>query len=480
MQELKELIAHDQNWPDIFNVIAKDEQLATALYDRLFETCGDYRDMYRNNESYQLSIAILQLLKSKFVKDIAIKSFWNLSISSFYADSKNIGKISNELLMHDPSSSGLLGSIRSNSMFYVEPLKYDMIIDIDPKLPKLKYPYDSYQNYDKMNPVIQPCLSDPGNWWCIIRTVNYGQQFARDFTSHDRDGKIRTTNLLLKLDNTFEILNQWTIVDNLPRIHYPTHVLDMEDCRLINRINPETEKEELYFSCCCFDTHSFGVPKICWAKIAQSPNEFMQSDCTELEIDRLITVFGPHKTQIEKNWLPYIENNNFYYIYKPIPLQVYQFDPDEPNRDFKLISEIESAASNNGNNHIRNSAGPIRFKNTEGINGYLFITHEVVSPGENKRHYYHRFVWYESIFDNKSDILITDMFYFKDKGIEFTPGITANEEDEDIYIGLGREDKECYIVTISNIKINNMLHKIDKIDDLFEKYLNISENQENK
>ena len=129
-----------------------------------------------------------------------------------------------------------------------------------------------------------------------------------------------------------------------------------------------------------------------------------------------------YKTNIcQKNWCPFVQNGKAYIIYSHYPLTILELDMDMSRNDkMKVIVDKEPKYDFS---RIRGSSSPIV------IGGDFFIlVHEVIF---NPRKYYHRFLRYGQNWELKG---ISQPFYFRRLGIEFSLCILYIEEQESIRI----------------------------------------------
>lgn len=439
------------------DLITKSCQIESSNMDTLFNIVKNLHNASKHEEAMFILANMWQhlALTGKIDDGKMLEIFKYMIISCYYVERfKQFGLTICDIYLHNGHDTEVL----FNSRWYQTPLVIKDKLVVNFTAPLIENPKKEYigQRYNVMNPVIVRQKLDSTKFWYLVRCVNYHQEFAQHFYVMSNNGVVNTRNYLLSLDSELNVEQQWEIVDKLDIKRYPTHVEGLEDCRLLTRINPDnTDLEELFFSCALYYSHEIGVPKIAWCQL-ETPDK--SNDIVYLK--SLETLYKPTRDGIEKNWLPYEKDGQLFFQYKSAPRTIYNFNPNKVNDSFELVSEESNKMQETGTNRVRNSGGPIIWEYNN-ISGVLTIAHEV-SFHDNKREYYHRFIFYP---DNDSEILISHLFYFEHLGIEFCPSIEIKDSTH-IYMGIGIEDKECHIYVVENKIINDMLHVVPGILDL--------------
>lgn len=351
-----------------------------------------------------------------------------IAISAFYTGFKADGYNSvNNLILSKKVPSHMKDFAYKTALFYLPTIKSARFDPIVINLPKIREGFT--ETFCPMNPSIQKV--DDG-YMLICRTVNYVQFGGRDHKSCDIfDPTIRTKNFLVHYDKDFNIISQDEIVENLPRFRKkPSMVEGLEDCRLIKFNN------EFWFTCTVFDLTPEGVPQIALCKLAD------KASGNKIAVTKLVPLKGPDPKRCEKNWLPFVKDNEFYAIYSCDPFVV--FKPDFVTGECKTSLTIEPKHDFSS---FRGSAPPIEFDD-----GYLMMVHEVAYT--NQRYYLHRLVYMDK------DLNVTKIskpFTFLHQGIEYTCGMTIDHSGENLVIPIGIEDRNAYLCTVDLKTIRSML-----------------------
>lgn len=357
-----------------------------------------------------------------------------IAISAYYVGKKNEGmKSLNNLIFSKKVPQNIKDFAYRTALFYVKNLSGNRLQPIALELPKIREGFP--ETYYSMNPSIQKV--DEG-YKVLCRTVNYLQSGGKDHKSVDLfDQKIRTRNFFIHYDKEFNLKSQQEIVENVPRYRQvDNYVQGMEDCRLIQYDG------DFWVTCSIFDLTPQMVPQIALCKLEKD------SKNDKIEVTKLVHLKGPDENRCEKNWLPFVKDNEIAVIYSSSPLVVYQI-----NRETGECKQIVSNDSNYDFSSFRGSAPPIEFDN-----GYLMIVHEVVFTN-GQRYYLHRFVFLD---ENLNIVKVSDPFTFLHQGVEYTCGMTMDHTEKNLIIPLGIEDRNAYLCTIEIDNIRNMLHGLDE------------------
>lgn len=305
---------------------------------------------------------------------------------------------------------------------------------------------DSGENrYLETNPSI---INYKDEFLACVRTVNYTQKDAVDYTSMSIDNKIRTRNFLVMFDKSFNIKWQKEIVDVTDHKKLPHHVLGLEDLRLFTvagKIYFLVNSREHYTNCLLLYVGEI----------------LINNNDTEVKVKLDIIRYG-NEYITEKNWLPIMYDNipdgkNVKMIYSYHPLTIIEADLNLTGK-CDLISANKFLVTNSDwdFSRFRGSGGPIQFKYANQM-GWLILVHEYIPRGiRNGRHirkYYHRFVWLNKEYVPKTWSLAWSFF---GDSIEYGVSLIPSP-DGNVLISMGREDCEAWIFTIDPKVIEKML-----------------------
>lgn len=396
----------------------------------------DEMERMTNSELVSERKKLFTILLSKY----AISGYWSKSVNN-----NDVKKSIDYLLFLGDDRFFNKGNLLINSLFYITDIKGLVgdnvkFIDLSPEFPLL--PTSKTQKYNPINPSV--LVESDGTLTVLVRGVNFTSDQGTNYRSMDNDGKVRTFNLITKLDNDFKMdeSSSHEMYDNFERKFYPSWVLGLEDCRLFRNDTNET----FFTATSCQTDYNHAKLVIC--------------KTTELltEITNLARLKPPDENRVEKNWLPFFDSPSDKYlaIYGYNPVSVREIDTNTG-----LNHEIITNKSPFNFSTFRGSGGPINFK-YRGDDGKLIIIHEVSFGHDNKRTYIHRFVWLDETYNIKA---ISRSFYFIEIGIEFCSSlaIKVTDEKETIIVGFGQNDEKAYLCLIDSKDVTSCLISTDDL-----------------
>lgn len=353
-----------------------------------------------------------------------------LSISAFYTPYKEDGyAAANRIILNRKAPDRLKESTYKNLLFYVQNLKTEKIVPIKIDLPPIRP--GSAETYNPMNPSIQKTKD---GYHLICRTVNFSQKGGQHYASRDPDdATIRTKNFFVRYDPEFNILSQREIVEELPRVRLPTHVVGLEDCRLI------ASDQHHWMLSTTFDTHSSRVGQ----SLCQMKND--PYDKGPLFVEKLVPLKSIDPTRVEKNWLPFVKDNELFAIYGHDPFIVLKI-----NRETGDCTVVSNNEPSHDFSKFRGSAAPIPLDD-----GYLLLVHEVVF--KDQRYYLHRFVYLDK------DLKVTKVskpFTFFHQGIEYCCGMTTDHDNKQLILSVGFEDSQAFLLFADLDHVRSLLEPL--------------------
>lgn len=151
-----------------------------------------------------------------------------------------------------------------------------------------------------------------------MRLVNYRIDASGRYIFPDKTDIVRTRNILLTLDNKFNINNQVELhnTSNIPL--YPKNILGLEDIRLFGT-------NELL--CTYLEVNESRTPQICYC----------QYNPTTGDVFHIKALMVGNVLKCEKNWLPFIKDDEVYILYTTQPLRVYKLNRN--TGDLTLVKE---------------------------------------------------------------------------------------------------------------------------------------------
>jgi hypothetical protein len=282
------------------------------------------------------------------------------------------------------------------------------------------------------------------------RIVNYYEKDGLYF-SKDEDGIVRTRNILLFVNESFEKIKQNEFICKYDKKR-SSHITGLEDVRIFSN------NDIVYFTTVTYDNHNSNKPKI-------STGSYLIHDVLLLKdeepfyFNKLNPKNSLKNDECEKNWLPFTINHEFHTIYSFSPTIIMNVSSEQN------IIIYKNKYENNRFHEFRGGAGPILFEYKDQI-GYLTIVHEVIFEKFKDRwirKYVHRFVWIDNNFFIK---FISLPFYFIDLGIEYCAGMSSN--DKHIILTIGSKDSNGFIILCDKNEISKLLFSCDKrLEEIF-------------
>lgn len=361
-----------------------------------------------------------------------------ISVSAFYTANKEDGyAATNRLMLKKDIPYHLKEQSYKNMLFYIPNLKGVKYKPIEIDLPLVHEGLASH--YNPMNPSIKKTKN---GYDVILRTVNYLQIGAKHFKSLDLLDPTfiaRTRNFFLQYDQNMNLLSQKEIVENLSRKKFGSNVEGLEDCRMFEY------KNSTWFSCTTSDTNPTGQRQVSLCKLED------QRSAPFINVEALKPLHGPDPNRCEKNWLPFVKNNEIYVIYSYTPLVIYkmQFISDT-HYSMKQVP-LPNKTLTHDFSRFSGSAAPIEFDK-----GYLLLVHETIYD-DVQRNYMHRFLYMDPDFTIKK---ASKPFTFLHKGIEYCCGMTIDHSDKNLILAVGIEDREAYLFTVDLETVRGLLEPL--------------------
>jgi len=363
----------------------------------------------------------------------------DLSVSAYYTPYKEEGyAAANRLMLKKNVPYHLKEQAYRNMLYYIPKLREANFKPINIDLPVIREGLAAH--YNPMNPAIKKTKT---GYDVICRTVNYMQIGAKHFKSldlFDTSNTAKTRNFLVQYDRNFNLLSQKEIVENLPRVHVKSiNVEGLEDCRLFEY------KDSIWFTCTTLDTNPAKQPQISLCKLEDKPIGPV------VNVETLIPLFGPDPNRCEKNWLPFVKNNELHLIYSYSPLTIYKtfFDPASGRVMHQVLKQNEN--STHDFSRFSGSAAPIEFDN-----GYLLLVHETIYD-DTQRNYMHRFLYMDPDFNI---LQASKPFTFLHNGIEYCCGMTIDHSEKNLILAVGIEDREAYLCTVDLDAVRGLLEPL--------------------
>lgn len=311
---------------------------------------------------------------------------------------------------------------------YIENIKpnYNYLIDDDKNyIPDYSDLVDNeYRSF--FNPSICAINDD---MFISIRNTNYNLQIINNRLCYS----IYKNNKLYNISDEHPLLNRTIIYKNneLYSIKYfriPDYlsycIQGVEDVRLINFNN------KLFYLGNTLETETH---KNVMVLIQDEPEKYY------------LLKYNSHLAQ--KNWSPFVYNDELYFIYSFHPLIILKFDPSDVNNVVKVYENIGNVKSNF--KEIKGGSQGIAIKENVSDHGFFnFYTH--ITANLNGRTYLHVKIRLIIHKDFKNCFLTTqyDPFCIEKKGIEYIAGYCIYKDEK--YISYGLDDKSCKVIKIKD------------------------------
>jgi len=361
--------------------------------------------------SYNLSKNVLKREKDPFSK-INLE----LAASCLPLQKYDEGRLACERYLESSGPANVKNMILGIISSYItQPIKHESNKKIEYKLPNGYFP---------SSPSI---IQTENGLLCNMRAVNYTIRPNGSYDIRDANNVVRTKNFLLSLTQDFDVIKDREISDNLHKLEprFPSHIKGLEDMRIF------TYKNQNYFFATCCETLNFFCPRIVFGSF--------NSDGEIIFIQALKIPNNDNNT-CEKNWLPFVWDDEICLIYKISPLTIYSINYPE---GFELKLKLQRDSSNDY--EFRGSAPPIPYEN-----GWLLTIHQV--HYSTPRKYYHRFLWYNKDFTERK---YSELFVFEKPQIEYNLSIV--HINDKIIMGYSINDGSSQIMSISQDQLKNML-----------------------
>lgn len=412
---------------------------ALEHYILSFESSGGIRteglmkvvEYYKDKRQYHTAMIYLdKMLKINYPKDDVLfidyhvytyKPIYEFSIISYYANMKYEGLIANQYLLLDKSADfphHLRSCTSRNLVFYVR---------------KLPCAIQSLQNiqlqehYKSSSASFTTSLSQPNKIEGVLRMVNYHIDQKGCYHYPPNMDYIHTENDWVTIENgTITSQTRIQISKNcktdFSRVYY--QIQGLEDARHF------IFKDEIYMSCTSFE----------YGRDPKASMVLCHLNKETKEVDHIVSLkYEEHK--IQKNWVPFLYQDKFCFIYSYEPFILLEVNPETGE-----CTEIMKKSNNKYDlSELRGSAPPIWLPDHK---QYLIMTHEVIFCETRK--YIHRFTLWDQDFNL---LKISEPFYFNHLFIEFSLSVIYNPENQILTIPFSHMDNSTQLAHIlfSNI-----------------------------
>lgn len=329
------------------------------------------------------------------------------------------------LQMRRDVTPALRGVARRNAMFYAPTAGAAFggcalaAIDVELEPP-----------FRPMNPSL---LLEDDALWCVIRGVNYRLEDSL-FAAPAGGGVIRTRNYLARLERDGRVAAAREMRPGPavpPRI--ATSVEGFEDCRLFRW------REALYCTATVRD---------------RSPDMRCEIALLELDAEANIAAMrvlrGYRDDQHQKNWLPFVVDDELHLLYLTDPTTVLRYDQVSGGLREHAVDVPPLALE-----HLRGGSQLTAFDD-----GWLYLTHENAPVDSWHRRYLHRFVRLDRAYRVAA---LTEPFRFTEQPIEFAAGLAFDAARDELLVSFGIHDYSAHLATIDARGVRNALVPVDRM-----------------
>ena len=278
-----------------------------------------------------------------------------------------------------------------------------------------------------MNPSL---VLHQGQLWINLRMVDWFLDLASgDYGTRDPRGRFRTKNLLGPYGSLDQM--QWLRVDSPPKIRQH-QVRGFEDCRYFSY------QGRLGFVGLSTRTHPEHTHKLSLGWISEGK----MTEITPLRLS--------NQAQTQKNWLPFIYQDQIHLVYGYSPFCVLKYDLEQ-----KKVEKVLELETYPGWTDFCGGAPPIPFEG-----GWLMVIHTLSYRNNNTklRTYWHRFLWLDSELKPNQ---VSREFRLACNDIEYVSGLAQDPETGLIGLGYGYRDREARIRWVQPVLIQEMLKPLD-------------------
>ena len=400
--EKEEVKEKEQSPYDIDNLSKRYESKElyddeTITWDVWHALCNHYRKISKHRASLDCADRGLKLSPPAEKEHMFYEE---ISIVSYYVDRKSEGYQACEKVTFSPHAPWSARNYTlNNQSFYMRRLPFKKIVPLKYNLPN---------DYIETSPSL--ISYDDGKFRCNLRSVNYSIEGGGGYVIRDPEEIVRTRNFLLTLDTDLKVKSGVELIDLSGVPLFPKNIRGLEDIRLFG-------KNE--FLCTYLEVNESRTPQICYC----------QYDDVRGDVTKIIPLMVGDELKCEKNWMPFIMNDEPHFIYTVHPLQIYKID----RNDGRISLVKEAILSDKYLNDFRGSSGLIAYKE-----GWLCTIHQVYH--NNPRKYFHRFIWFDKDF---SKMKYSELFFFESAQIEFN--LSLCHSDDGLLVPYSQRDNTAKI-----------------------------------
>ena len=375
-----------------------ESTLPISIHEKIYNLVRQHRIKGEHSLAYELAKECLSLEPPK---NIELLLHEEISVVAYYLDKLDEGYLSCEKVIASNLSWNIKNNTLNNQAFYMRSLPTKKSLNIE-------LPSFILREYKESSTSIIPF--DDG-FRFNVRLVNYTINNSGGYDIRDQDNIVRTRNILVTADKNLNMLNMVELKDKSNATLYPKNILGMEDIRLFGN-------NELF--CTYLEVNEESIPQMCYGKYCPDTGD----------VTTILPLKLGHEIKCEKNWIPFIQNGEVYFLYTYNPLHICKL-----NRETGEVT-TEKIIKLNDNYEFRGSSCLIPYKN-----GWLTTIHQVYY--DKVRKYFHRFIWFSNDF---TTMKISKVFYFRSPSIEYNLGICHSIDG--LLVSYSEKDNNSKIIVV--------------------------------
>ena len=310
--------------------------------------------------------------------------------------------------------------------------KLESYIKVLPHKKLIQLPSQPIQYFKSTNPFIIR-NKETDEFLINVRHVNYYCDLQNQYHCN-KPGEtiVHTKNFLYFMDKELSLPPKkvMELRDHTTFCKFPSPVQDLEDVRLVYR-----EQQRLWCTATSREILSSTSPQIVLCEVNYPDKEIKNGL-------RLLCHDSGMVDNVQKNWLPFTHpsNNKLMLLYSTGPnLIIYEMDEwtgkCQPYIEHPTYCSFQQT---------RGGSPPIPFNIPKTPVAWLYTVHYAYDRPNIRRIYFHRFIFlsetFEPLFASESFTL------FEEHAIEFVLSACESASGDSIYLGVGRNDVEAYII----------------------------------
>lgn len=391
------------------------------------------RNLYEQTESLEFCQANHDLLETITNDNILYQIAHTYHINNLDHDAL---RYLDKLILSPYVNPEIYSDVIHDSRFYVKPLP----LEVKTKILANNLWINDAADYNSFNPSI---VMIGQQLYLNLRMANWQYWPTQELVLKDLKGYHRTRNYLTKFNLTDLTEGLLVLNGHELRKSKPFHKINKSDYRGIEDLRYVTHDNKVFAIGSSMEYNENGVIKTVLLEINPDKNKIIGLKPLNYQLN----------LKHEKNWLPFVykssEVEEIHYIYSYHPFIVLNSKMEEViNRQYLFKFD-----------QLRGSAAPLRIPEDNLLfklsGNYLMMVHHtnwVTKNEKNILQYCQRFV----LLDYELNIIrVSNPFYLVSDDIEFVMSMFLTSSH--LYVSLGVQDLDSYIVTLSLQTVYNAL-----------------------